>query len=68
MEGFVDMNHELVQLLKAIDWSEVESESESSGYYCSNNGRSGVRVRKKVGPNVAEEYLRPERLAYESWI
>ena len=47
MESFIDMNHELVQLSKAIDWSEVESEF--SGYYCSDNGRPGVPIRKMVG-------------------
>ena len=26
LESFIDMNHELVQLSKAIDWAEVESE------------------------------------------
>lgn len=25
IEGFIDMNHELVQLSKAIDWTEMES-------------------------------------------
>ena len=47
LESFIDMNHELVQLSKAIDWSEVESEF--SGYYCSDNGRPGVPIRKMVG-------------------
>ena len=46
MEGYIDMNHELVQLSKAIDWSEVESEF---SYYCSDNGRPGVPIRKMVG-------------------
>ena len=47
LESFIDMNHELVQLSKAIDWAEVESEF--SGYYCSDNGRPGVPIRKMVG-------------------
>ena len=47
LESFIDMSHELVQLSKAIDWAEVESEF--SGYYCSDNGRPGVPIRKMVG-------------------
>ncbi len=43
-DRFRDMNHELVQLSKAIDWSEVESEF--SWYYCSDDGRPGVPIRK----------------------
>ena len=47
LDGFVDVNHELVQLSKAIDWSEVESEF--SGYYCSDNDCTCVQIRKKMG-------------------
>ena len=46
LESFIDMNHGLVQLSKAIDWAEVESEF--SGYYCSDNGRPGVPIRKRA--------------------
>ena len=41
------MNHELVQLSKAIGWSKVESKF--FGYYRSDNGRHGVPIRKRVG-------------------
>lgn len=47
LESFIDMNHELVLLSKQIDWSAVESEF--AEYYCADNGRPSVPVRKMVG-------------------
>ena len=47
MEGYIDMNHELVQLSKAIYWAEVESAF--SGYYCSDNGCLGVPIQTEPG-------------------
>ena len=47
LESFIDMNHELVQLSKAIDWAEVESAF--SGYYCSDNGCPGVPIKSELG-------------------
>ena len=41
------MNHELVLLSKQIDLEEVESEF--AEYYCADNGRPSVPIRKMVG-------------------
>ena len=46
LESFIDMNHELVLLSKQVDWAEVESEF--AEYYCADNGRPGVPIRKMV--------------------
>ena len=46
LESFIDMNHELVLLSKQVDWAEVESEL--AEYYCADNGRPSVPVRKMV--------------------
>ena len=47
MESFIDMNHELVLLANQIDWEAVESEF--AEYYCADNGRPSVPIRKMVG-------------------
>lgn len=47
LESFIDMNHELVLLSKQIDWDAVESEF--AEYYCLDNGRPNVPIRKMVG-------------------
>ena len=47
LESFIDMNHELVLLSKQIDWEVVESEF--AEYYCADNGRPSVPIRKMVG-------------------
>lgn len=47
LESFIDMNHELVHLSRRIDWSHVESEL--SVYYCKDNGKPCVPIRKMVG-------------------
>ena len=45
LEISIDMNHELVLLSKAIDWAEVDFDSETafSGYYCLDNDCPGFR-------------------------
>ena len=47
LESFIDMNHELVLLSKQIDWEAVESDF--AEYYCADNGRPSVPIRKMVG-------------------
>ena len=47
LESFIDMDHELVLLSKQIDWEAVESEF--AEYYCADNGRPSVPIRKMVG-------------------
>lgn len=47
LESFIDMSHELGLLSQQIDWSAVESDF--TEYYCADNGRPGVPIRKMVG-------------------
>ena len=47
LESFIDMNHELVLLANRIDWEAVESEF--AEYYCADNGRPSVPIRRMVG-------------------
>ena len=47
LESFIDMNHELVLLSNQIDWPALESEF--AEYYCADNGRPSVPVRRMVG-------------------
>ena len=47
LESFIDMNHDLVLLSKQIDWEAVETEF--AEYYCADNGRPSVPIRKMVG-------------------
>lgn len=51
LESFIEMNHELVLLLKRIDWDAVEAELEAefAEYYCADNGRLSVPIRRMVG-------------------
>ena len=44
--NFIDMEHELVQLIHRIDWESVEQDFAD---YFSENGRPGVPVHKMVG-------------------
>lgn len=44
---FIDLNHELVLLSKKIDWDKVEEDF--SEYYCLDNGRPSIPIRKIVG-------------------
>ena len=55
LESFIDMNHELVLLSKQIDWEAVESEF--AEYYCADNGRPSVPIRKMVGMMLLREYF-----------
>lgn len=44
---FIDMTHELCQVAEQIDWDELERDL--SDYYCVDNGRPSVPIRKIVG-------------------
>ena len=47
LESFIDMNHERVLLANQIDRETVASEF--AEYYCADNGRPSVPIRKMVG-------------------
>ena len=55
LESFIDMNHELVLLSMQIDWEAMESEF--AEYYCADNGRPSVLIRKMVGMLVEHHNL-----------
>jgi len=44
---FINKEHELCQLAERIDWDELERDL--SGYYCVDNGRPSIPIRKIVG-------------------
>ena len=44
---FINKNHELYQLSERINWEEIEHDL--SEYYCVDNGRPSVPIRKIVG-------------------
>jgi IS5 family transposase len=44
---FISLDHEIVKLAQKIDWAPLEKEL--STYYCTNNGRPGIPIRKIVG-------------------
>lgn len=47
LNQFIDPNHELCLLSKNIDWEKVEEDF--SQYYCVDNGRPSIPIRKIVG-------------------
>ena len=47
LESFIDMNQGPVLLSRQIIWASVESEF--AEYYCADNGRPSVPIRKMVG-------------------
>ena len=44
---FIDTSHELCQVTEQIDWDELECDL--SDYYCVDNGRPSISIRKIVG-------------------
>lgn len=47
LDLYIDQNHELCILSKKIDWDQVEEDF--SEYYCADNGRPSIPIRKIVG-------------------
>ena len=47
LNQFINSNHELCLLSKKIDWDKVEEDF--SQYYCVDNGRPSIPIRKIVG-------------------
>lgn len=47
LDLYIDKNHELCLLSEKIDWDQVEEDF--SEYYCANNGRPSIPIRKIVG-------------------
>jgi IS5 family transposase len=47
LKEFINLNHELCLLSKKIDWDKVEEDFIQ--YYCADNGRPSIPIRKIVG-------------------
>ncbi len=47
LKQFIRENHELVILSRKIDWDYLDNEL--SKYYCPDNGRPGIPIRKISG-------------------
>lgn len=56
---FINKDHELCQLAEQIDWPSVEDEF--SSYYCPDNGRPSIPIRKIVGVLLLKNDVQPQR-------
>ena len=67
LNQFIDPNHELVLLSKKIDWEKVEEDF--SGYYCVDNGRPSIPIRKIVGVILLKRvYNQSDESVVERWM
>ena len=66
LDQMLNMNHELVQLSKEVDWEWIESEL--SGYY-SKEGRPSVPVRTMVGMLLLKQvFSESDESVIERWV
>jgi len=64
---FIDTNHELCLLSKKIDWDKVEEDF--SEYYCVDNGRPSIPIRKIVGVILLKRaYNQSDESVVERWM
>jgi IS5 family transposase len=64
---FIDVNHELCLLSKKIDWEKVEEDF--SDYYCLDNGRPSIPIRKIVGVILLKRvYNQSDESVVERWM
>lgn len=67
MNQFIDPKHELVLLSKKIDWEKVEEDF--SEYYCVDNGRPSIPIRKIVGVILLRRvYNQSDESVVERWM
>lgn len=63
---FINPNHELCLLSKKIDWNKVEEDF--SPYYCADNGRPSIPIRKIVGVILLKRvYNQSDESIIERW-
>ncbi len=63
---YINHNHELCLLSKKIDWDKVEEEFRE--YYCANNGRPSIPIRKIVGVILLKRvYNQSDESVVERW-
>lgn len=66
MKDFIDLDHELCFLSKKIDWDKVEQDL--SQYYCEDNGRPSIPLRKIVGVILLKRvYNQSDESVVERW-
>ena len=66
LKDFIDLNHELCLLSKKIDWDKVEEGL--SPYYCEDNGRPSIPLRKIVGVILLKRvYNQSDESVVERW-
>lgn len=64
---FINHNHELCLLSKKIDWDKVEEDF--SQYYCVENGRPSIPIRKIIGVILLKRvYNQSDESVVERWI
>jgi IS5 family transposase len=66
LNQYIDLNHELCLLSKKIDWDKVEEDF--SEYYCQDNGRPSIPIRKIVGVILLKRvYNQSDENVVERW-
>jgi len=67
LKQFIDPKHELVLLSKKVDWEKVEEDF--SEYYCVDNGRPSIPIRKIVGVILLKRvYNQSDESVVERWM
>ena len=67
LNRFIDPNHELCLLSKKIDWEKVEEDL--SQYYCIDNGRPSIPIRKIVGVILLKRvYNQSDESVVDRWM
>ena len=67
LSQFIDPNHELCLLSKKIDWDKVEEDF--SQYYCLDNGRPSIPIRKIVGVILLKRvYNQSDESVVDRWM
>ena len=67
LNQFINLDHQLCLLSKKIDWDKVEEDF--SQYYCADNGRPSIPIRKIVGVILLKRvYNQSDESVVERWI
>lgn len=67
LKQYINLNHELCILSKKIDWEKVEEDL--SQYYCTDNGRPSIPIRKIVGVILLKRvYNQSDESIVERWM
>jgi len=67
IKHFIQESHKLVKLARQIDWDRLENEL--SEFYCSNNGRPGIPIRKIAGMLMLKRmFNESDESVIERWV